>query len=267
MNQISISIINEEQEILAEVNGDGQAALVYKDAYQEGNCIRISGENIPGFYWIQIDECVGKSLVYLTGMMVYRIPFGEGKLNLSPKAFEGERHLITVRQAEEEEYRCRRNLAYNAVDQHGLTASFPHASANVETRGESVFAAMNAIDGVIVPQSHGKWPYESWGINQRADARWRLDFGRMVETDKIVIFLRADFPHDNWWEEGTITFSDGSSMTVQLEKGGHPQKFTFPRKTISWLEFYDLKKADDPSPFPALAQFEVYGTEREEKQE
>lgn len=262
MNQISI--INKEQEILAQAEGKGQGVLVYNDAYQEGDRIRICGEKLPGFYWIQIDECVGKSLVYLTGILEYRIPFGEEKGNLSPKAFGGERHLITVRLAEEEEYRCRRNLAYNAVDQHGLTSSFPHASANVETRGESAFAAMNAIDGVIAPQSHGDWPYGSWGINQREDARWRLDFGRMVEIDKIIIFLRADFPHDNWWEEGTITFSDGSVMIVQLEKGGHAQKFTFPRKTVSWLEFHDLKKADDPSPFPALVQFEVYGTEREE---
>lgn len=261
MNQITISISSGQREILAQTSGEVLAALVYKANYQKGDCIKIQAEKVPGFYWIQIDECVGKALIYLTGPMEYRIPFGEEKLNLSLKAFEGERHLIMARQAEEEDYAGRRNLAYNPADQHGLSASFPHASANVETRGESVFAAMNAIDGIVAPQSHGKWPYESWGINQREDAKWRLDFGREVLADKIIIFLRADFPHDNWWKEGTIAFSDGSKMKVKFEKGGQPQKFCFPEKRISWIEFYDLKKADDPSPFPALTQFEVYGRE------
>lgn len=41
-----------------------------------------------------------------------------------------------------------RNLAKNVMDQHGETNCYPHASANVETRGEAVFAARNAIDGV-----------------------------------------------------------------------------------------------------------------------
>ena len=29
---------------------------------------------------------------------------------------------------------------------------------------------------------------------------------------------------------------------------------------ITWLKFGKLIKADDPSPFPALTQIEVYGT-------
>ena len=61
--------------------------------------------------------------------------------------------------------------------------------------------------------------------------------------------------------EGKVTFSDGSTMTLSFEKGGHAQEFTFPEKTVEWLEFDELKKADDPSPFPALTQFEVYGRE------
>ena len=53
-------------------------------------------------------------------------------------------------------------------------------------------------------------------------------------------------------------------MTLRFEKGGHAQEFTFEEKTIEWLEFDELKKrADDPSPFPALTQFEVYGREAE----
>ena len=72
--------------------------------------------------------------------------------------------------------------------------------------GEAVFAARNAIDGVTANLSHGKWPYESWGINQQDDAQMTLDFGRPVDIDKIVLYTRADFPHDNWWESVTFTF-------------------------------------------------------------
>ena len=51
-------------------------------------------------------------------------------------------------------------------------------------------------------------------------------------------------------------------MILNFEKGGHPQQFTFDKKEIQYLEFSELIKADDPSPFPALTQFEVYGLEK-----
>lgn len=262
MGQVELKIINKQGEVLAQACGGQEAALVYKAAYEPGDRILICAEEVHNFYWLQVDESVGKSMVYLTGDTAYEIPFEERKLNLSPKAFEGERHLISIRKAWDFEYQCYRNLSLNVNDQHGMENCYPHATANVETRGEAVFAAMNAIDGVIVPNSHGKWPYESWGINRREDACWHLDFGRTVTADRIVVYLRADFPHDNWWEEGEITFSDGTKMTLELEKGGHAQIFTFDKKEIQWLELSGLKKADDPSPFPALTQLEVYGSER-----
>lgn len=39
------------------------------------------------------------------------------------------------------------------------------------TRGESVFAAQNAIDGITVNTCHGEWLYQSWGINMQEDSR------------------------------------------------------------------------------------------------
>lgn len=68
---------------------------------------------------------------------------------------------------------------------------YPHATANVETRGESVFAAKNAIDGVRANRSHGEWPYESWGINMQDDAAMKLDFGdRYCRQDHVVHQIR-----------------------------------------------------------------------------
>lgn len=261
MREVRIKIVNQMQETCLEVCGTDEASLVYRDCYQEGDKIVIDVDETNAFYWISVDGTIAKSLVYLTGEMQYEIPFGDKKLNLSPNAFVGDRNLVYVRRAYPFEINAYRNLACNPNDQHGLTTSFPHATANVETRGESVFAAMNAIDGVIAPYHHGRWPYQSWGINQRPDAEWTLDFGRTVSVDRVVVYLRADFPHDNWWEQAKLTFSDGTEMLLPLEKGGHAQTFTFEPKKISWLKLSDLKKADDPSPFPALTQVEVYGTE------
>ena len=83
---------------------------------------------------------------------------------------------------------------------------------------------------------------------------------RMIETDKVVMFTRADFPHDNWWTQVTLTFSDGTSIDWELTKSRFAHTLTFEKKQITWVQMNHMIKADDPSPFPALTQLEVYGT-------
>lgn len=261
MEQIRIAILNCMEEVKAEAVGIDEVTLTYKSNYEEGDKIIIQVDKFNTFYWVKLDASIEKSMVYLTGDMQYEIPFGEKKWNLSANAFVGERNLVHVRRAYQFEWSSYRNLAYNPIDQHGHMNSFPHASANVETRGESVFAAMNAIDGIIAPQHHGKWPFQSWGINQNLSAAWKLEFGRPVWIDLMVVYLRADFPHDNWWERAKLTFSDGTEMHIELKKGGRAQHFAFPSRKVCWIMLSDLIEADDPSPFPALTQVEVYGTE------
>lgn len=258
---LEIKLFDKNKNIKAQSNGNDQAYIVYKNEYEQGDFIVITPDDINSFYWIQVDASINKSLVYLTGEFTYQVPFDEKKLNISPNAFCGERHLISIKKAKDFEYNIYRNLALNPNDQNGQQNSFPHAIANVETRGEVVFAAQNAIDGVTSNDSHGRWPYASWGINMNDNAQWEIYFGRDVCVDKLCIYLRADFPHDNWWEKATVSFSDGSEMILSLEKGGHEQEFNFDKKIISWVKLSHLIKADDPSPFPALTQFEIYGTE------
>lgn len=171
----------------------------------------------------------------------------------------GELHYIYAREAYDEEIYAYRNQALNVYDNHDNCNSYPHASANVETRGEAVFAARNAIDGVKANSAHGQWPYVSWGINRNPDAVLRIDFGHEIETDKAIIYLRADFPHDNWWKEVTLAFSDGSTVAAQLEKMATGQTVTYPKRTVSWVEFKKLIPAETQSPFPALTQLEIYG--------
>ena len=259
MAQITLKVLNVAGEVLCESTAKDEVNMVYQAEYQEGDKLVVEFDEVNTYYHLQLDDAKGCSFVYVTGDIEFTIPFGEKRKNISPLVFGGELHYLYCRKAYEEEANNYRNLALNVWDQHGEVNCYPHASANVETRGESTFAALNAIDDVTASESHGMWPYESWGINRRDDATWKLEFGRPIDIDKLVVYTRADFPHDNWWVEMKVTFSDGSTEVLPLVKGGEPQRFDIVKKGITWLEISDLIKADDPSPFPALSQLMVYG--------
>ncbi len=257
--ELTLKVVDKENTVLFESTGENFVDLVCRREYQEGDKILLEASEKNVYINWQVDDALGSAFVYLTGNEEYIIPFGEKRVCYSPKIFMGEVHYLYAEAATEAEIGLYRNLALNPADQHRDVNCFPHATANVETRDESVFAAKNAIDGVRANRGHGIWPFASWGINRRDDAKIRIDFGRNICTDKIVLYTRADFPHDNWWVQGTVSFSDGSSITFPLEKSLVGQTITFEKKEISWLELSDLIKADDPSPFPALTQIEVYG--------
>ncbi len=82
-----------------------------------------------------------------------------------------------------------------------------------------------------------------------------------MDFDRIVLYTRADFPHDNWWTAATFQFSDGSSEKVEMEKSSKPHVFSIVRKNITWLRLGKLIRSHDPSPFPSLTQIAVFGTE------
>lgn len=262
MASLCLKVVAAGGNILAENWGENEVNLFYSGEYEEGDRLILESSEKNIHLWLQFDDALGKSLVYITDKVAYDIPFGEKRANLSPKVFYGSKHLLSARIAKDYEIKAYRNLAINVNDQHGDTNCYPHATANVETRGESVFAAKNAIDGVTANSSHGEWPYQSWGINRRDDAEIKIDFGRVVWTDRIILYTRADFPHDNWWKQATLSYSDGTSMTITMEKSSKPHEFTFEPKEISWVVLSNLMKSEEESPFPALTQIEVYGKDR-----
>lgn len=259
MAVFSLKVIDKEQKTKCVVSGEDEVVLVHTAEYEEGDriCLESSEQGIHVIF--QADDAMGPAFLYVTGNVNVFVPFGEKRISYSPKAFYGSHHYIYARIAREDEISAYRNLALNVYDQHTNEKAFPHATANVETRGESVFAARNAIDGVVANISHGRWPYESWGINRQDDAEMTIDFGRTVIADKIVLYTRADFPHDNWWKQVKLTFSDGSDIVWDLEKSYKPHVLQIEPKEITSVTLSDLIKADDPSPFPALTQMEVYG--------
>lgn len=260
MTKLTLKVVGKDGKVICESTGEDFVDLVCIHEYEEGDCILVE-TNRKGIHLnLQVDDALGAAFVYLADNLEYQIPFGEKRICHSPKVFNGSRHYLYAEAALEYQIGTYRNLALNPADQHRDVQCYPHASANVETRGESVFAAKNAIDGVRANRSHGEWPYQSWGINRREDAAIRVDFGRTVRADRVVLYTRADFPHDSWWTRVTLHFSDGSDIDWDLEKSELPHVLDFPAKEITWISMDRLIKADDPSPFPALSQIEVYGT-------
>lgn len=245
--------------------GDGQTAaqaqgtLYYAEEYQPGDTI-VLRVPAPGYYVICLDDAMGEELVWMAKHEYQlNIPFAEQRISYSPRAFMGKDHYLTARPAAGQEIGTPRNLARNIYDCHGNDACFPHAWANVETRGESVFAARNAIDGVIYPWCHGHYPFQSWGINRDPQACWKLELGRPVLADTLVLTTRADFPHDAWWASARLTLSDGTVRTLALQKTDRGQAFELGGIEITGLLLDELRKADDPSPFPALTQVQLFG--------
>lgn len=257
--ELRIEITGRTGRVKARAAGTDRVTLVYDAPYEEGDVIHMTGR--PGYVMALLEDSMAETFGYLSGEFRLVVPFGEKKISYSPKSFTGDRHLLWVRRAEEEEIAVRRNLARNVLDSHDNEGLFPHASANVETRGESVFAARNAIDGCYANDCHGAWPYQSWGINRDPKAEWTLSFGRPVTIDELRLVLRADFPHDNYWTSAKVTFSDGSAETLSLVKTARPQSFPIRPRTVEWLKLGELIQAEGPSPFPALSQFEAWGTE------
>ncbi len=153
-----------------------------------------------------------------------------------------------------------RNVALNPGAAVGDDpSSFPHATSNSEYNQQE-FAARCAIDGVR--RNDDVHSFGSWGPQKDPDIWWRLDFGHAVAIDKVVVLLRAAWsptpvPHDSYWKEAVVEFSDGSRLALHLDQKASGQEFTFERKIVSWLVLKDCVPAEDK--WCALSEFEVWG--------
>ncbi|MDC9836764.1 carbohydrate-binding protein [Rhizobium binxianense] len=259
--ELALKIVDADGLVLASSTGRDETFLVYRQSYREGDRVVVEASE-PGHIFLALDGAIQPGLVYMKECAyALAVPFGDKRKPYSPNAFRGDIHRLSARSARPDEIARRRNLAFNPWDDHANRALFPHARANVETRGEAAFAARNAIDGEKANNDHGFWPYTSWGINRDPQAALKLEFGRPVSIDEIVFYLRADFPHDSWWNEASVTFSSGRTSRFPLVKSGAAQSFSIEPCIVEWVELHGLIKAEDASPFPALTQIEIWGTE------
>ena len=255
----SLQIRNREGELLAESCFREEGMLCFDHAWEEGDRIELDAGEPSHWLW-RLDSVWDASEVYLpTGRLHWTVPGGEHRTAYAPGAFDNVRHIITLRKMTDAEIQSERDLARNPSDLRGDISFFPHCTANVETRNESVFAARNVIDGLRFNTSHGEWPFESWGIGAREDAWCRIDFGREVTVRRMALTLRADFPHDAYWVSGHARTSDGAEFAFELQKTAERQWVDLGIRTVRWIQLERLQKSDDPSAFPSLRAWEVIG--------
>ncbi|MEG0453644.1 MAG: hypothetical protein RR558_11305 [Coprobacillus sp.] len=253
--KLTITVLNKEGIIKDVSTGEDSVKMVYRDGYSDGDMIKITTDTPFRFYQIKIDETIEKCIVYLTkNEWYYMIDFNELNKSLHPNAFDKSVHYLYVKAAQPNSL-----LSFNPLDQKENYGMYPHVHANVETAGNSAFACLNVIDGLDANTHHGKWPYTSWGIAGRKDASLTIEFGRMVRIEKVIIYLRAQFPHDSWWCEGKLELNNELRAKLLFEKTEKKQIYYFDNIETNQIHLYDLIKADDQSEFPSLTLIEVYG--------
>lgn len=248
----------------------GLAVLVFDREYQPGDRILLNG---PQRMAMRLDESMPECLVYIPnssqGSASYEIPYGHEEKETgsayAPESFAGKSHRVTVRTLNKKELTGYRNLALNPCDlqqtEQASTQIFPHASTNSVSRSLYDFAARNAIDGATQNGHHGVWPYQSWGPQLRTDLWWKLDFGRLVELDKIHLMVRADFPHDSYWRSADVEFSDGSRVPVKIGSAAEFQDFSFAKRRVSWLRITNLVP-EDPAKWCSFIEVEAWGRDK-----
>jgi hypothetical protein len=144
------------------------------------------------------------------------------------------------------------------ADWQALTVkSYPHASSNSETRTEPWFFARCVINDTIKNTSHGSG-FPSWGPEQRIDNMLQIDFGHEVAVDSVTLYIRADFPHDNYWYTGRLCFSDSSKVTISIDSTKDAQGYKFTERVTRWLRF-DSLIWHVPNTWCALSQLQVWG--------
>lgn len=259
MTQIKLTLKKENKELANSEQGE-MVRLAYSTQYALGNYYELTASHYPVHVWVQLDASLRPTLLYLTDKWTYKIPFNlEREWPYPTGAFIGRRHYAWARLATEEEINNSRNLVLNPHDQHEFAHAYPHATANVETDNNLVFFARNAIDGIEANDSHGSYPYESWGIGGREDAVLKLDFGYSVDISIVKLVLRADFPHDTNWDEATVKFSNGDEKKLTLTHTAEGQEFTVDEKGVNWLELSNLRCNPGNEGFTALTQIEAWG--------
>lgn len=269
----------------------GAEAILAVSGYEPGDRL-VFDTGDEKFVKVKIHASVAEAILYVpSGEFYFDIPQGEALRGFAPGTFEGAQ-TVTVRAASREELAQYRNLCLNPLDfrlqsevvdpdapewsnptdsvaaANGEVAAFPHAYANRVTRNEGCFYARNAIDGVSTPGGHGDYPYHSWGGAVHEDLTLAVYFGREVEIDKVLLYLRSDYSindegkeHDTYWHTALIELSDGFKTEVNPVKSADGQTFELGKHRTSWLKLsrLDPLQHDGSQNFAALNQIEVMG--------
>ncbi len=259
---LNLKLISENGDVKFKAYGE-EIDTHFTGEYEEGDKWRLELED-GEFVKLSLDPTLERSLIYVPdGTFEFVIPFGyERRAGYAPEAFFGDDHRVYAAEPGEVEIFGERKISLNSHDRHNVPKYFPHAVANFVTREDPCFFERNAIDGVIGNTSHGVYPYHSWGGGLREDLEYEVHFGCEVEVSEVTLFLRADFPHDTYWKEMDIEFSDKTKEHISLMGVAEGQTYTFSPKKTEYVKLCGFKqqRLDDGSlSFAALTQIEITG--------
>ncbi len=256
---IEVLIVNKDGKELLSQKGEN-VDITYEKEYQEGDKIVIRKKDAD-YIALKLDDYLAKSVVFSeSSSLEFEIPFGNLKRGYDKDAFSGKRHRIKAYEPSDDVKYGYRNIALNSHDRRGQKRYFPHAYANLVTREDVCFFERNAIDGVCENKGHGDYPHHSWAGGAREDLEYYIDFGAKVEIEKIVFYLRADFPHDTYWKAVDVEFDDGTRETSNFIETDKGQELLLSEKKITRkIHLTNFKQAVYPFSWAALSQIEVYG--------
>ncbi len=250
------------------LTGNDMVALPVPRKYNVGDKVSVTLPEGEKYVCVTLASKMGESLLYVPdGVYTYEITSeiaanSSYVMNASNK-MSYINNTVAVRLPTDEELKETRNLALNAYDRAAATGSYPHATSNDVHNGQAEFAARNIIDGFIGNTGHGTFPNQSWGPSQNNPSAYlSVDFGREVNVSELHVYIRADFPHDTYYTDATLEFSDGSTREISLRKTEAVQIIDLNGKVTSGVTLKNLNKGG--SEWAALMEVEVYGSELQE---
>jgi len=261
--KITIALVDADNAVVKE---SASGKLEVSRTYVKGDRIVITGAKHLA---VKADQHYAETILFAPRSRVdFPIPlWPKGKYPRNyphpPKAFQGERHVITARAATAREIGAYRNVALNPMDVRGKSVAYPHASSNSEWGEAAVFSAKTAIDGFVeATGDHHKWPRQSWGPYlpgpKHPKPELTIEFGRPVEIDKLVVVVRYNVRQGNHWKEATIEFSDGSTAKITPRYNGGRQAFPITRRVVTSMKITGLVSAK-PGKYAAFVEVEAWG--------
>ncbi len=217
--------------------------------------VSISGSK---YVFLKMGDNLEEALIYLPeGVFEYTVP-DSNAAKAYPNGVWTSDINISARIPTDEQLKEEKNLALNPYDLKAQAQYYPHAEANSECRNEAAFLVRNAIDGFSQNTGHGDYPFESWGPEQITNPEMTVNFGREVIVNRVVIYIRADFPHDTYWNSGKIKFSDGTATDITLQKVSAAQAFEIGGVKTSSISLTELKGVMG---WAGITEIQVFGTE------
>jgi len=259
---LNLKVLAENGDVKFKAYGE-EIDVHFSGVYEAGDKIRVElqdGEYVK----MKLDPTLAESIVYVPdGVFEFAVPQGhELRACYAPGAFSGDDHRLVCQEPTEAEIYGEREISLNSHDRHNVPKYFPHAVANFVTREDPCFFERNAIDGVTENSGHGIYPYHSWGGGLREDLEYEVRFGTEVEVSSAVIYIRADFPHDTYWKEAELHFSDGSVVPLTIKGVGEGQLFEFEARKTEYVKlcgFRQMRLEDGSLSFAALSQIQING--------